>query len=435
MIDVPVALFWGRYAAVVADIEVRGGLPVDVDYVAKLEAQWQALRMFYIRRDDEFGLYDEAGSFREGRFEELIKERSWPWPRTPTGRPALDQKTFGKQCKHRPELRRLQKLRDQIAELRLGAFINTIGADGFSRCSIMPFWTRSGRNQPGGRGPQGQKKVFLLSMSSWLHGVIKPPPEYGVAALDWISQEPGIAAGLSRDPAMIEDFKTGDVHMQFAIRAGLAPLWATKRSHGALRDAIKPVSLGVNYGMTKYGAAAATGKSLLWAADKLARHRQSYPIFTQWQGDVVVQAQFDERIVSPLGWPMAVHAGTSKRTLMNFPMQAGGADCMRLAAIAAHEAGIHICVPVHDAFWIMAPLAELDDAIATMTRIMVRAGNVITGGLDLPVEVSAVVRYPQCLGDVRKPEAKGQALWVEIKNLIDSGALLDLKIEDRKGAA
>src|SRR5262249_38972398 len=151
--------------------------------------------------------------------------------------------------------------------------------------------------------------------------------------------------------------------------------------------------------------------------------------------DVVVQALFDERIVSPLGWPMAVHAGTSKRTLMNYLMQAGGADCMRLAAIAAHEAGIRICAPVHDAFWIMAPLAELDDAIAEMARIMVRAGNVITDGLDLPVEVSAVVRYPDCLGDVRKPDAKGQALWTEIKNLINSGALLDLKAEDQKGIA
>jgi hypothetical protein len=109
---------------------------------------------------------------------------------------------------------------------------------------------------------------------------------------------------------------------------------------------------------------------------------------------------------------------------------------MRLAAIAAHEAGIRIAAPMHDAFWIMSPLAELDDAIAAMTRIMVRAGNMVTGGIDLPVEVSesAVVRYPQCLGDVRKPEAKGQALWVEIKNLINSGALLD-QAADLNGAA
>jgi hypothetical protein len=154
----------------------------------------------------------------------------------------------------------------------------------------------------------------------------------------------------------------------------------------------------------------------------LAAHQHAYPPFTQWQQNMVTQALFDERIVSPLGWPMAVHAGTSRRALFNYPEQAGGADMMRLAAIAAHEAGIRICAPVHDAFWITAPLPELDNAIAEMTRIMVRAGRAIAS-IDIPVEVGAVVRWPQCLGDVRKPDAKGQAMWLEIKQLIRSGAL------------
>jgi DNA polymerase I-like protein with 3'-5' exonuclease and polymerase domains len=308
-------------------------------------------------------------------------------------------------------------LRDQIAELRLGKFLNSIGADGASRCPILPFWTRSGRNQPSGRDV-----VYLLSLPSWTHGVIKPQQGWGIAGLDWAAQEPGIAAGLSRDPALVADYQSGDMHMRFAVRAGLVPEWATKRSHGPVRDAVKPISLGANYGISKYGVAAQTGRSLLWSADVLARHRHAYAVFTQWQQDVATQAVFDERIVSPLGWPMAVHAGTNRRTLFNYLMQAGGADMMRLAAIAAHEAGIRICAPVHDAFWITAPLDELDDAIATMTKIMLRAGRAIAG-LEIPVEVTAVVRWPQCLGDVRKPDAKGQALWIEIKDLIRSGAL------------
>jgi hypothetical protein len=120
---------------------------------------------------------------------------------------------------------------------------------------------------------------------------------------------------------------------------------------------------------------------------------------------------------------MAVHANTSRRTLLNYLHQASGADCMRLAGIAAYEAGIRIIAVAHDAFWITAPLAELDDAIATMSRVMVRASNVVTGGLDIPVEASAVVRAPQYLGDVRKPDAKGQAMWCEIKELVCGGAL------------
>jgi len=415
-IDVPAALFRGRYLKAVADME-DSGITIDTGYLAALVEQWQALRMFYIHRDDTFGFYDRAGSFHEDRLEALIRERGWTdWPRTATGKPELKARTFSKQCKRHPELRPTQRLRDQIAELRLGAFVNTVGADGASRCPIMPFWTRSGRNQPQGRG-----KAFLLSLPSWLHGLIKPPPGWGIACLDWQAQEIGIAAGLSRDPALLADFRSGDPHLRFAIRAGLAPEGATKRTHGSVRDTVKPVSLGVGYGMTKYGAAAQTGKSLLWAAEMLASHRHAYRVFTQWQHDTVAQAQFDGRIVSPLGWPMAVHADTKRRTLLNYPAQASGGDCMRLAAIAAHEAGIHICGVAHDAFWIAAPLAELDDAIATMARLMVRASNVVTGGLDIPVEVSARVHWPRCLGDVRKPDAKGQAMWDEIKGLVYGG--------------
>lgn len=415
-IDLPAALFRGRYAKVVADIDARG-ITVAGDYITDLQASWQALRMHYIRRDDTFGLYDEAGSFREERMEGLIRERGWTWPRTPTGLFELKSKTIGKQCRHHPELRSLQRLRDTIAELRLGAFLNTIGGDGASRCPLMPFWTRTGRNQPSARD-----KAYLLSLPSWLHGLIRPPPGWGIAGIDWSAQEIGIGAGLSRDPALIADFQSGDPHMRFAIRAGLAPGWATKETPGIrpIRDEVKPISLGVNYGMSKYGAAAATGKSLLWAAETLASHRHAYPVFAQWQQNTVTQALFDERIVSPLGWPMAVHAETNKRTLLNYLHQAGGADCMRLAAIAAHEAGIKIIAVAHDAFWIMAPLADLDDAIVTMSELMIQAGRAVAG-IKIPVEEAARVPWPLCLGDVRKPDAKGQAMWTEIKGLLNSG--------------
>ena len=58
-----------------------------------------------------------------------------------------------------------------------------------------------------------------------------------------------------------------------------------------------------------------------------------------------------------------------------------------------------------------------------MSSIMVRASKVITGGLEIPVEISAEVRWPQCLGDVRKSDAKGQAMWTKIKDLVRSSSL------------
>ena len=296
-IDLPAALFRGRYAKPVVEME-HNGIPVDVEYLHdELEANWQALRMFYIRRDDEFGLYDDDGSFCTDRMEDLVKAKGWTtWPRTATGRLELKSRTIGKQARHHPELRKLQKLRD---------------TDRRAQTRRLPQHRRRGWLQPDRHhaavDPDRTQSTLgaeqgVSAVTAVLDPRDDPPPRgWGIAALDWSAQEIGIGAGLCGDPALIADFQSGDPHMRFAIRAGLAPEWATKRSHGPVRDAVKPISLGVNYGMSKYGAAAATGKSLLWAAETLARHRHAYPVFAQWQQDTVTQALFDERIVSPLG--------------------------------------------------------------------------------------------------------------------------------------
>jgi len=412
-IDVGRALFRGRYMAAVARME-RVGLPIDSDYLNELVTMWDAIRLHYIQRDDEFHLYDGA-NFVEARLWDLIEAKGWDWPRTKTGRYELTKKTIGKQATRYPELKSLARLRDQIAELRINKLVNTIGPDGFSRCPLLPFWTITGRNQP-----SAKDKMFLPSLPKWLHGVLKPPRGMALVELDFVAEEPAIVAGLSGDPAMIADYQNGDVHWLFAVRAGLAAPDAAVDDR--IRDLCKPVCHGMNYGMTPYGIAAKTKKSLDWAREMQARHRYAYPVFHQWRGDVVAQAHFDEVITSPFGWRLIVTADTKTRTLMNFLAQAGGSDVMRLVSIVATECGITIAAPVHDAFWILAPLDELDTTIARMSEIMTEAGRLVAG-IPIRVKVEAVVRWPQCLGDVRKPDAKGQAIWCEVCELVRDGGL------------
>jgi DNA polymerase I len=210
------------------------------------------------------------------------------------------------------------------------------------------------------------------------------------------------------------------VHWQFAVRAGLAAPDAAVDNK--IRDLCKVLVHGSNYGMTPYGIAAKTKKSLDWAREMHARHRYTYPVCHQWLGDVIAQAHFDEVITSPFGWRQIVTANTRTRSVMNFMAQAGGADVMRLVSIVATECGITIAAPVHDAFWILAPLDELDTTIARMTKIMTEAGRLVAG-IPIQVKVEAVVRWPQCLGDVRKPDAKGQAMWCEVRELVRNGGL------------
>jgi len=411
--DIDHALFRGRYMAAVARME-RVGLPVDSDYLAQLLEVWEALQLHYIERDDEFHLYDGV-HFDEARLWDLIEAKGWDWPRTPTGKYQLTIATIGKQATRYPELKSLARLRDQIAEFRINKLGNTVGPDGFSRLPLLPFWTVTGRNQP-----SAKDKMFLPSLPTWLHGMLKPPRGMALVELDFVAEEFAIVAGLSGDPAMIADYQNGDVHWQFAVRAGLVAPDAAVDNR--IRDLCKVLVHGSNYGMTPYGIAAKTKKSLDWAREMHARHRHTYPVSHQWLGDTVAQARFDGVIVSPFGWRQIVTADTRTRSLMNFPAQAGGADVMRLVSVVATECGITIAAPVHDAFWILAPLDELDATVARMIEIMIEAGR-LAAGIPIRVKVEAVVRWTHCLGDVRPPDAKGQAMWCEVRELVRNGGL------------
>jgi DNA polymerase I-like protein with 3'-5' exonuclease and polymerase domains len=181
--------------------------------------------------------------------------------------------------------------------------------------------------------------------------------------------------------------------------------------------------LGQNYGMSPYGIAAKTGRSLRWARGIHAQHRHAYPTFHRYLGDAVTQAKFDRKIYSVLGWPMAVTGDTKHRTLMNFIAQAAAADAMRLAGIAARDAGIRICCSVHDSFWILAPEGDEGRTIAKMVDIMREAGAAVSGGLPIEVEVKAVIPATHNLGDLRKPGDKGYEMWAEVHELLEGGLL------------
>ena len=105
----------------------------------------------------------------------------------------LKDKVFRDMAKIHPELNPLRELRYSLSKLRLNDL--TVGQDGFNRCMLSPFGTRSSRNSP-------SNSKFIFGPSVWLRGLIKPPAGFGLAYIDWAGQEFGVAAALSGDPAM-----------------------------------------------------------------------------------------------------------------------------------------------------------------------------------------------------------------------------------------
>jgi hypothetical protein len=92
------------------------------------------------------------------------------------------------------------------------------------------------------------------------------------------------------------------------------------------------------------------------------------------------------------GWH--VHSGkgsdVNPRSMRNFPIQAGCAEIMRVAACLATERGLPVCAPVHDAFLICSPIDRVKDDTAAMQACMAEASRVALGGFELGTDANTV---------------------------------------------
>jgi DNA polymerase I len=402
-IDWPRALFRGRYMIAVARME-RAGVPVDAEIYARLAMNWDALRLPLIADvDKDFGVY-ENGSFREALFERCLQARNIPWERYPSGRLVLDKTTFRDQAKAHPELIPLYELRQTVSKLRLADI--PVGADHRARCLLSPFQSETGRNQP-------SNSKFIFGPARWLRGLIRPPEGMALGYCDWSSQEYAIAGALSGDERMIEDYKS-DPYLAMAKAVGMAPPDATKHSHEIVREIFKTVVLGISYGMEHKAMAMRTGLSEAETREILRWHKTTYKPFWRFIGNTIATASFAGKLSTIYGWPIHIGREIKPRSLMNFPMQANGAEMMRIAAIAATEAGLEVCCPIHDAFLIAAPLELIDEHTAHMREIMEKASRAVTGGLTVRTD-HKIIRAP-----ARYMDGRGAAMWDRVMTLLET---------------
>ena len=395
------AMLRGRYTAAVARMEATG-VPIDVDLLGRIRSRWDAIKLDLVRAvDKDYGVYDGT-TFKAGLFAGWLADERIDWPLTPAGLLRLDQDTFRDMAKRYPKLEPLKELRHSLSELRLESL--AVGPDGRNRVMLSPFGARSGRNTP-------SNTRFAFGPSVWVRGLIRPAEGRALAYVDWSAQEVWIAAKLSSDQALLHAVQSGDPYLTFAKMAGLAPADATKQSHKAVRDVCKTVVLGTNYGMGPESLAYRTGLSKIEAQELLRKLVITFPTFTGWAQHVVDVGQLTGRLSTVFGWTIHV-TGTSRPTsLRNFPMQANGAEMLRLACCLATERGIEVCAPVHDALLIEGPAGEISDVVAA-TRTATTAASRMVLDVEVPTDVE-IVRFPDRYADPR-----GAVMWALVNELL-----------------
>jgi hypothetical protein len=403
-IDFARARLRGRYMVASARMEFAG-IPIDVPTLEKLRTRWDGIKGELIAEiDADYGVFNGL-TFKQDRFAAYLRRNNIAWPKTPTGRLNLSDKTFREKAKTHPTLSPLRELRASLSEMKLNDL--QVGSDGRNRTILSAFRARTSRTQP-------SNTKYIFGPSVWLRGLIKPSAGHGVAYIDFSQQEFAIAAKLSGDPAMMAAYQSGDPYLEFAKQSGAVPQDATKETHPAERELHKVCILATQYGMEADSLAERLGKPKAVAKQLLQAHHHTYPVFWNWSDRAVHQMVLNRNIHTRLGWHLrrSPDVPFNVRSLRNFPMQANGAEMLRLAICEATERGVQVCAPVHDAVLICAPLDRLDADIATMRECMAAASRLILDGFEVRTDVVAV-KYPD-----RYMDKRGSVMWQRVMKLI-----------------
>lgn len=399
------ALLRGRYMKAVGAMQHRG-IPIDLDLLGKLNANWDSIKLKLIKKiNAQFGVYIES-SFKEALFEAYLAHEEIPWPRLDSGRLALKRDVFSNMSKRYSSIQPLHELRKTLGELKLNKL--AVGHDGRNRALLSPLAAKTGRNQP-------STTKFAFGPAKWVRGLIKPTEGMALAYCDWSSQEIAIAGALSGDELLWEAYASGDPYIAFAIQAGLAPLGATKETHKSVRNRCKSVVLGTNYGMSAYGVAQAAKIHELEGKALLQKHRETYRKFWAWAENNKDRGLLGLKLETYFGWQIQVTAGDVKaNTFLNWPMQAHGAEMMRIASILAVERGIQLCAPIHDALLIEAPADQIDAEVFKLKECMSEASEAVLGNGKVCGVDADIVRYPD-----RYMDEHGHKMWHQIISLLE----------------
>jgi DNA polymerase I len=409
-LSVELVLHWSNYSAkAIALIQARG-IPIDTFLWNLVQENKAAVIRALVQQFDpshgsEAPIFTEGGEWSYARFERwLVLVGVAAWPRLMSGQLDVSSDAF-RLMQHIPGIEEIHMLRDVIgfiAKARL-----PIGTDGRNRPSLFPFGTATGRN--------AHAKSPFNSHAGVRSFIVFPPDSIGTY-LDWRTQEIGVAAAHADDPALKLAYQSGDIYYILARDSGLTSdpdrvRW--KKDNPDVRNRMKALQLGLNYGMGIPSLARGLNRHPLIASGILEQHKRTYPRFWQWRDEAVMSAMLTRRIESVYSWPLHLTTSPNKRTLYNFPMQSGGSEMLRLATCRLVEAGIVPVMLVHDAVLLEAKDRE---QIEHAKEIMLGAGRDVCDGFEIGVDTDQ-----ELIGGARYTDKRpmAQKMWDTIMRALE----------------
>lgn len=409
-ISIPHAAIRGRFLPAVARMETTG-IPMDSSLQKAIRTH--SHEIVEVVADEVAAAIPvlEGLTVKRKLFAQWVTHKGWGWPLTPTGLPRMDDDTLRDLSFLHPGI---PLLRDymRFERITIGQAFH-IGSDGMCRYRLKPFGQESSRSNP-------SSSEFVFGAAAWQRAYIQPPPGYALCYEDYSSQEVGIAAWVSGDRVMQEDYSSGDFYLAFGKRAGLVPQDATKKSHPEMRDCLKIAVLGLNYGMSALSLSYQIGKSKLEAKSILRAYRETYPTYHAWSDRMLNATLCGITQTTVFGWQRRSERDYTPRgkpvtnSIRNYPIQSNASEMTRMACIRATEAGLKINCPVHDALLMMSPLETFETDKLALKECMRLASLDVTGGYVIRSGSKDIV-YPD-----RYLDSRGASTWDRVRTTLEA---------------
>jgi hypothetical protein len=391
----------------VTAVQERRGVPLEVPLLNRIRGRWNDMQVDLVREIDRpfgcFEIVDGQAHWREERFAAFVARHRLPWPTHPSGKLDTTAETFKDMARARPLLEPLRELRSTLSKLRLNDL--QVGTDGRARTPLWPFGTKTARNAP-------SNSKYIFGPSKWIRFLIAPEPDMALVHRDYQQEEMWIAAVLSGDGELLKACASGDVYLGIAKMLGLAPADATAATHPDLRNQFKTVVLAISYGLGARSLAQRTGLSLFEAAEILARIRARFRALEAFMTRNADQAGLQLELSTCFDWRMRCPPGINARTVRNFPIQATGSEVLHVACLLAERRGLAIVAPIHDAFLVEAPAADIEDISVALDQCMRDAARIVLRGVELPTS-AAIIRPGE-----RYHDDRGLRMWQVVTRLM-----------------
>jgi DNA polymerase I-like protein with 3'-5' exonuclease and polymerase domains len=413
--NLPGALVRGRYVAEQGRAEQRG-IPVDRETLERLQRGYkQVLREYRERVDPDNTRLTPKGRISQRWLESKLASAglTYQHPRTSTGKASTRAKCLAETAADAgdSELQQIAQWAELLSiflEGRDGALrLPVMGRDGRVRYSQFPFSSHTGRSLGSGR-------IALMQLPKWMRGLVQPLPGEVLIMADFSAEEFAVGAGLSGDARMRAAYIAGDPYVEMARMSGVLTPDLGEGEVRRVRKLFKDLTLGRMYGLGFQNFRQRSGAPYGQAVSVWRFFEREFAQFREWQRRTVAQARQRGWIMTQYGWKAQVFPSTRDTSLLNWSIQAGAGDVLRIAVLMLARAGLDLLTTVHDSVLVSVPEGLAEECSAKVVRVMREAAEIAVG---IPIRVDVQQVHP---GE-RLLTVDTWQQWQRIRGLLEGG--------------